>query len=232
MELKVNELFTSLQGEGPRIGSPAVFIRLQGCNRRCSFCDTQHSQSISPEAGRVISIGDFQSFIRNYPLPLVVITGGEPFHQSEALAEYIWAVREDLLDRTIQFETNGDTIPTRIGRIDHAFRMQAFPIELEYVVSPKDGIIDNMEIVREWVLYDPDVVFKFVVSTADEVLSYLENLRNIQSAGKINVVFMGKDNVLAPLNYMSMVNPVLFAKNYTNLNLRFLPRLHKILDIQ
>lgn len=40
--MRVNEIFYSIQGEGRYTGTPAVFIRLAGCNLRCDFCDTEH----------------------------------------------------------------------------------------------------------------------------------------------------------------------------------------------
>lgn len=43
---KINEIFYSLQGEGFHTGTPAVFIRLSGCNLKCPFCDTQHEEGV------------------------------------------------------------------------------------------------------------------------------------------------------------------------------------------
>lgn len=72
MFLKVNEIFYSLQGEGANMGLPVVFIRLSGCNLRCSFCDTQH------EEGHLMSLEEIQEEIRKHPSNRIIWTGGEP----------------------------------------------------------------------------------------------------------------------------------------------------------
>ena len=73
---KVNEIFYSLQGEGYYTGTPAVFIRLSGCNLHCDFCDTQHNQ------GRFLQVDEiFREIDRvceGARPSLVVLTGGEP----------------------------------------------------------------------------------------------------------------------------------------------------------
>ena len=67
--LKINEIFNSIQGEGCRAGVPATFIRLSGCNLRCAFCDTDHSEYKLMSAQEVVS---------KVNSPYIVITGGEP----------------------------------------------------------------------------------------------------------------------------------------------------------
>lgn len=101
--LKVHEIFHSIQGEGPFMGRPAVFLRLSGCLKPyCSFCDT-------PEAladGRPMSVEAVFSDICAHDCPLVVITGGEPFLQWEAGVSEL----EELLiagGKEIQYESSG-----------------------------------------------------------------------------------------------------------------------------
>jgi len=70
-------LFRSLQGEGPSAGTPAHFLRLQGCDVGCVWCDTKYSWD--PERGRTVSIADaFRELFALGDAPLLVVTGGEP----------------------------------------------------------------------------------------------------------------------------------------------------------
>ena len=59
---KINEIFYSIQGEGYRTGTPAVFVRFSGCNLKCPFCDTQHS------SGREMSDEEIIKEVCFYPL--------------------------------------------------------------------------------------------------------------------------------------------------------------------
>lgn len=79
--LKIFEIFPSIQGEGLRQGEPTIFVRLAGCDRRCSFCDTKYAWT----GGRPFSSPDVLEKIRRlgrrYPTRWVCLTGGEPFMQ-------------------------------------------------------------------------------------------------------------------------------------------------------
>ncbi|KGO35110.1 hypothetical protein JT06_04820 [Desulfobulbus sp. Tol-SR] len=99
--LLVSELFYSIQGESTFAGLPCVFIRLAGCNLRCSYCDAAYSYE---ETGREVSVDSLLDFVDGYPGTLVELTGGEPLLQPGSLL---------LLDRlvgrhrTVLLETNG-----------------------------------------------------------------------------------------------------------------------------
>ncbi len=98
--MRVNEIFYSLQGEGHFTGTPAIFIRLAGCNLRCDFCDTDH------RAFRELSEEDIMQAIAPYPARHVVVTGGEPMLQlTPSLVE-----RLHRAGKFVQVETNG-TVP-------------------------------------------------------------------------------------------------------------------------
>ena len=77
MNLKVNEIFHSIQGESTFAGLPCVFVRLTGCNLRCSWCDTRYAY----EDGQVLSVDNIISKIQEYSCSMVEVTGGEPLLQ-------------------------------------------------------------------------------------------------------------------------------------------------------
>jgi len=75
-ELKIAELFYSIQGEGSLVGVPSVFIRASGCNLRCAWCDTPYT-SWRPE-GADLTLGQILDEVKAHPARHVVVTGGEP----------------------------------------------------------------------------------------------------------------------------------------------------------
>lgn len=76
----VNEIFYTIQGEGPDAGRPAIFIRLAKCNLRCYFCDTEFESFKDMTLQEVLNrVGALRAL--NH-CPLVVITGGEPLLQN------------------------------------------------------------------------------------------------------------------------------------------------------
>ena len=106
--MKINEIFYSIQGESLYAGLPCIFIRLTGCNLRCTYCDTRYAY----EEGHEMTPAEILGQIESYPgSALVEITGGEPLLQKETPA-----LVDRLLDRgrTVLMETNGSRDISRI----------------------------------------------------------------------------------------------------------------------
>src|ERR1700686_3187911 len=118
----ITEIFKSIQGEGTRAGLPCIFVRLTGCNLRCTWCDTAYAfhggkkMSVTEVAARVDQLsgripgatsGASNSVMA---VPLVELTGGEPL-----LQEQIYPLAQQLLASgyTVMIETSGERF---IGR--------------------------------------------------------------------------------------------------------------------
>ena len=122
--LQLSEIFYSIQGEGLWTGTPAVFVRLAGCNLACDFCDTDYSTK------SFAGIDEIVETVRGAggDCPMVVLTGGEPFAQAETPA-LIEALRRD--GRRVHVESNG-TIFTDL------------PDDVWLCVSPKERVDPRM----------------------------------------------------------------------------------------
>jgi 7-carboxy-7-deazaguanine synthase len=78
--MKVCEIFSSIQGESSFAGIPCTFIRLTGCNLRCSYCDTPYAYY----EGQELTVDEIIRKVQRTGINLVEITGGEPLLQNEA----------------------------------------------------------------------------------------------------------------------------------------------------
>lgn len=101
---RVNEIFYSLQGEGFYSGTPALFVRLSGCNLACPFCDTDFSSFEEMTAEEIVSRGRELLGECGCRVPLVVLTGGEPSLQADAA---LCAALSEAFGAEISIETNG-----------------------------------------------------------------------------------------------------------------------------
>ena len=79
-ELRITEIFYSLQGEARTMGRPTVFVRLTGCPLRCQYCDTEYAFN----GGNMMTISDIVAEVQSFRCPLVTVTGGEPLAQPGA----------------------------------------------------------------------------------------------------------------------------------------------------
>jgi len=116
------ELYESIQGEGLLVGTPSIFLRLQGCNLRCPWCDQPESLTFSNQR---VSLEETLKEIKKLVPRHVVITGGEPFAHKE-LPLVVKALLEE--GYSVQIETNGTLwIP----------EMESYALHVHITCSPK-----------------------------------------------------------------------------------------------
>lgn len=102
--LKINEIFRSIQGEGGWAGASAIFVRFAGCNKNCSFCDTEHEK-----VNFNLSVEELIDAIKIYggTNNIVVFTGGEPLIQPHNLLRSVIKGLKQEGYNHIHLETNG-----------------------------------------------------------------------------------------------------------------------------
>lgn len=135
--IDVHSIFYTIQGEGPFSGTPAVFVRLAGCNLQCDFCDTEYTKG--RHAMRVVDVAiEVERVAKFKHQGLVVITGGEPFRQD--IGNLITLLTNHGF--YVQVETNGTLPPPDevcFNRFTHE-RAGAY-----IVVSPKGSHVATMQ---------------------------------------------------------------------------------------
>lgn len=107
MSLIVNEIFKSIQGESLYAGLPCTFVRLTGCNMRCSYCDTRYAYS----GGTEMVMEEIIAAVSAFGCSLVEITGGEPLLQDET-PQLILTLLENRFH--VLLETNGSIDISRV----------------------------------------------------------------------------------------------------------------------
>ena len=105
--MRVHSIYPAIQGEGCLTGVPMVLVRFQGCNLRCSFCDTK--ETWDPAAGKEMSIKEIAEQVQRTTQghAWVLITGGEPAIQEDL--DVLVSVLHDL-SYEVAVEANG-TLP-------------------------------------------------------------------------------------------------------------------------
>ncbi|MCH8311714.1 MAG: radical SAM protein [Nitrospinae bacterium] len=112
--LKINEIFKSIQGESSHTGLPCIFVRLTGCNLRCTYCDTEYAFY----EGKEMTVTDVVNAVERFGISLVEITGGEPLLQKD-----VYSLMQTLLEKqfTVMLETGGslalDEVPQPVIKI-------------------------------------------------------------------------------------------------------------------
>jgi 7-carboxy-7-deazaguanine synthase len=183
-QLKVSEIFYSIQGEGKLVGVPSVFVRASGCNLRCVWCDTPYA-SWQPE-GENAPVATIVDKIESYGSSHVVLTGGEPM------------IMPDIVELADILHQRGRHITVETA----ATVFKEMPIDLASL-SPKlsnstpherdagrfaaahERLRLNVPVIQQFIDWSLDFQLKFVVSDErdlEEISSLLDQLTGWQPA--------------------------------------------------
>lgn len=202
--MKVIEIFRSLQGEGVLIGTPTVFVRFQGCNLRCEWCDTEYAR----EGGQEMSVEQILEKVDEHNTQFVCLTGGEPLLQRDSTK-----LMNKLLERLyhVTLETNG------------SISLEDVPCAENMLISmdlkcPSSGMHEKM-MFSNIELLSPADQLKFIVADKEDLKYADEIIKKYEIKSSI---------VFTPVGGLDL-EPVARFVLGRKINARVLPQLHKLI---
>ncbi len=171
IKVKINEFFTSIQGESTYSGLLCTFIRFTGCNLRCSYCDTRYAY----QRGRRYSIDQLIDKVKTANVRLVEITGGEPL-----LQKGVYPLSESLINEgyDVLMETNGSI---SVKKLDQRV------IKIVDLKCPGSGMSEKMEFKNLFLLENKDQV-KFVIGDETDYRWTKEVIERYSLINKVQVL--------------------------------------------
>jgi len=203
--LQVCEIFRSIAGETTWAGLPAAFVRLSGCNLRCSWCDTQKAW----EPGTDLTIDRILELLEHHDDKLVVVTGGEPLMQSGSIE-----LCRRLLERgrEVLLETNGSRDVTAVPK--------GVRIILD-VKTPSSGEHEKMDL-DNLMRLKPEDEIKFVIADREDFDWSAALLREHNLPENVNILFSAASDLLRPEKLAGWILE-------SRLDVRLQVQLHKII---
>ncbi|MDY6263301.1 MAG: radical SAM protein [Fibrobacter sp.] len=225
--MKVNEIFKSIEGEGLRMGLAAVFVRLQGCNLRCSYCDTMYA--VEGDDYRQMNVDEVVAAVESYRaecgVDAVTLTGGEPMLHAE-VDDLLRALSEKGF--LVNVETNG-TVPCK-------WRFLGLFYTMDWKCE-SSGMSAKMRMENLETLGAEDVL-KFVVGSVEDLEETARVVRELHQR-KTHGCVDGKTSntmphifvspVFGKLEYEKIVEWMLSEKVMVQNNARFQVQLHKVI---
>ena len=169
--MKVVEIFYSIDGEGKRAGELTTFIRLFGCNLRCSYCDTKYSYESQPDKlpYKEMSITQIIEECKKYRTKNITVTGGEPLIHDDI--EYLLqGLSQEHFD--VNVETNGSVNVLKYLD-DKKYENVWFTIDYKCLSSEMNNrmCMDNFTSDKN---YLDNIVYKFVVGDNRDLIQAYE----------------------------------------------------------
>jgi 7-carboxy-7-deazaguanine synthase len=172
-QMQITEIYKSIQGESTHAGLPCVFVRLTGCNLRCSWCDSEYTFS----GGHRMTVEEIIEEVEHLsPSGLVEITGGEPMLQEREVVPLMQRLLDD--GYTVLLETGGERPLERVPK---------GVVKIVDVKCPDSGEADSFDIHNLDALDSIDEV-KFVLSSRTDYEFARDFVTHHHLAGRVTAV--------------------------------------------
>jgi 7-carboxy-7-deazaguanine synthase len=223
--MRVSESFFSLQGEGKLIGVPSVFVRVSGCNLRCTWCDTPYA-SWHPE-GPDVAVEQIVQTVQGHGARHVVLTGGEPMIMPEIVE---LASRLDGLGKHITIDTAATLfkpIPCHLASLSPKLS-NSTPYEREggRFAAAHERQRLRPDVINAWITQQrfnaQDLQLKFVISGEQDLAEIDFLLGQIEPVSPADVLLMPEGTTVEALRSRAgWIGDVCKSRGF-----RYCPRLH------
>lgn len=212
-KLDVVEKFVSINGEGPKAGQLAVFIRFKGCNLACEYCDTQWANQ--PDApAQQMTAGEIVDYVISTGVKNVTLTGGEPLLR-DGIEDVIEQLANHMLN--VEIETNGSISLKKICDLQKENVTFTMDYKLSCSGMEKAMCLDNFRILGK-----NDTV-KFVVGCHDDLIKTKKIIDDYRLNGKCNLYI---SPVFGSIKLEDIVD---FMKQNVMNNVNMQIQLHKVI---
>ena len=221
MKTKINEIFASIQGEGPVVGYKQLFIRFCGCNLKCAYCDTEFNTGMefTPQElhKKISSEYDLKTFHSTS------LTGGEPLLSVEFLKEFLPLVQNEV---KIYLETNA-TLFDKIGEIKDNIDIISADIKLKSSTG-----FDSFALHRKFFENCKDIE-TFAKVVFDEFITEDEIAKCVELAQDFNLELILQPKMAGDKMTVSSEFCTEILERFTqkHKNTRLIPQVHKFLNV-
>lgn len=205
-QLRITEIFYSVQGEAAQVGLPTIFVRLTGCPLRCEYCDTEYAFT----GGETLSYDEILKQLSQYPIKRVCVTGGEPLAQV-ACIDFLSLLIEQGYD--VSLETSGslsiERVPQQVNTV--------LDLKTPESQESENNYWDNIQWLK------PSDQIKFVLLSKQDYRWAKHQIEHYQLTKKAHI--------LMSVSSTGSLTATALAEAIINdgLNVRFQMQLHKIL---
>ncbi|WP_018247613.1 radical SAM protein [Orenia marismortui] len=232
IKIPVVEIFKSVSGEGISAGEVVVFVRVAGCNLRCSYCDTKYSYNQNLEEYQYLTYEEIRERINKFNCNEVICTGGEPLERDQ-VKRYLplYLVEQGF---KVRIETNGSCQLYSKQELSE-FKINSRDSDLNYTLdikSPSSKMSDNNIFMDNFIKLESNDELKFVVGDNKDLeyaLAVIEKYKDILAQRQVVINFspifeaIEVDKIVEFLKQESLF----FTKN--NLKVRLSLQLHKFI---
>ena len=225
---KIQEIFTSIQGEGPYVGIKQIFIRFCGCNLSCDYCDTNN---LSSQKYVEFTSDELKKHVETFDLKSthsIALTGGEPLLWADFLVKFLPSLKSNLNSK-IYLETNS-TLKNNLEKIIDFVDIISADIKLPSASGIENSFAVHDEFFKIIQKYEKEAFLKIVFdeNILDDEISHCLKLAEKYNFPVILQPKMTGDKIVFKQEKIFEVFNKFLA---TYSNTRIIPQVHKFLGV-